>query len=73
MSATVPATFTSDVASGIPHTPSRKNSASRTIWKPRFPSATQVGIHGDWSEKNARFSMSIVPLNVRPSANAMRA
>ena len=46
---------------------------SRTTWKPRLPSATQVGIHGDWSEKNARFSISIVPLNVSPSANAMSA
>ncbi len=46
---------------------------SRTIWKPRFASATQVGIQGDCSEKNARFSMSIVPLNVRPSANAISA
>ena len=39
---------------------------------PRFPSATQLGIHGDWSEKKPRLSISIVPLKVSPSANAAR-
>jgi hypothetical protein len=72
-SAIVPARFTSEVASGIPHTPRRKNAMLRTTWKPRLPSAIQVGIHGDWRLKNARFSISIVPLKVRPMENAARA
>ena len=66
-SATVPATFTSDVASGIPQIPTRKSTAFRTTWSARFPSAIAVGTHGDWRLKNARFSISIVPLKVRPS------
>ena len=40
------------------------------MFTPRFPSATSVGIQGAWRLKNARFSISIVPLKVRPSANA---
>ena len=40
---------------------------------PRLPNATQLGIHGDCIEKNARFSISIVPLNVSPSENAASA
>ena len=39
----------------------------------RFPSATAVGIQFSCRLKNARFSISIAPLNVRPSENAASA
>jgi hypothetical protein len=38
-----------------------------------LPSATHVGVHGDLRLKKARFSISIVPLKVSPSANAASA
>ena len=65
--------LTSDVARGIPQTPTWKRIAASTAFSTRFPSATQVGIHGDCRLKKERLSMSIVPLNVSPSAKAASA
>ena len=41
--------------------------------RPRLPSAIAVGTQGDCRLKNARLSISIVPLNVRPRVNAANA
>ena len=39
----------------------------------RLKAATHVGIHGDCSAKNARFSISIIPLNASPVQKAASA
>ncbi len=44
-----------------------------TALSTRLPSAIEVGTQGDWRLKNDRFSISIVPLNVSPSAKAASA
>jgi hypothetical protein len=38
-----------------------------------LPTAIAVGVHGVCRLKNARFSISITPLNVSPSENAASA
>ena len=70
--AAVPAMFTNDVASGIPQMPSGANAMSRIALRKRLPSATAVGTQLSCRLKNERFSISIVPLNVRPRQSAAR-
>ena len=57
----------------MPQIPSGENAMSRIPLTNRFPSATQVGIQFDWRLKNARLSISIAPLKLRPSENAASA
>ena len=64
--------LTSDVASGMPQMPSGEKATSRSALMKRLPSAIAVGTQLSCRLKNARFSISIVPLNVSPSERAAR-